>query len=78
MGMNTQTLREHLLQELEYFEETGKHLDLKSWTLCTGSRHGDDGNLIPRVKWVHDQLEISFSNSSDDLPSVFRPRQVIS
>lgn len=43
------TLRERLLLELQYFEETGKHLDEKSVTLCTGSRGA--GGRVPNVDW---------------------------
>lgn len=32
------TLLERMLLEIIYFDETGKHLDIKGWTLCTGSR----------------------------------------
>jgi len=54
------TLEERLLMELKYFKETGNHLDIKSWTLCSGSRcssggvpsvHGGSGGL--RVGWYH-------------------------
>lgn len=43
------TLLERLLLELGYFLATGKHLDEKNWTLCTGSRYrsGD----VPDVDW---------------------------
>lgn len=35
------TLRERLLMEIAYFAETGKHLDVKGVTLCSGSRYSD-------------------------------------
>jgi len=38
------TLEERLLFELKYFIETGRHLDLGSVTLCTGS-HESDGKV---------------------------------
>jgi hypothetical protein len=44
------TLLERLLLELGYFVTTGKHLDEKNWTLCSGSR--DSGGCVPRVSWV--------------------------
>lgn len=31
------TLLERLILELKYFSETGGYLDIKGWTLCTGS-----------------------------------------
>jgi len=33
------TLLERLVLELNYFKETGKHLDIDGWTLCSGSRY---------------------------------------
>lgn len=41
------TLLERLLYELKYFGETGRHLDVKNVTLCTGSR--DRGGSVPSV-----------------------------
>lgn len=43
------TLPERLAQELKYFKETGKHLDVENSTLCSGSRnpHG----YVPGVRW---------------------------
>ena len=62
------TLLEHLLYGLKYWVETGKHLDIQSWTLCSGSRDSD-GN-VPNVRWYDDELEVSWhypDNRSDDL-----------
>lgn len=43
------TLLERLTFGIKYFAETGKHLDIKGVTLCSGSRHscGD----VPYVRW---------------------------
>jgi len=41
------TLRERLLMEIEYFKETGQHLDVKGWTICSGSR--DSVGCVPSV-----------------------------
>ena len=41
------TLLERMLLEIIYFDETGKHLDVVGWTLCTGSR--DSGGGVPAV-----------------------------
>lgn len=38
------TLRERIIMELEYFERTGQHLDIKGVTFCSGSRNSD-GNV---------------------------------
>ncbi|KKT39089.1 MAG: hypothetical protein UW28_C0040G0008, partial [Parcubacteria group bacterium GW2011_GWA2_44_13] len=37
------------LYEAKYFKETGKHLDISNWTLCSGSRYSDGG--VPCVRW---------------------------
>ena len=52
MNIKTETLVERLIHELKYFQETGKHLDIKNITLCTGSRYSD-GN-VPYVCWNDD------------------------
>lgn len=41
------TLRERLLLEISYFESTGKHLDVKGATFCSGSRNSVGS--VPRV-----------------------------
>ncbi len=41
------TLEERLLYEICYFRETGKHLDVESFTICAGSRYRDGD--VPRV-----------------------------
>ena len=55
-GINCITLIERLLYELKFFTETTamagqaqKHLDVKNWTLCGGSRNSS-GN-VPSVGW---------------------------
>jgi hypothetical protein len=47
--VNTLTLRERLILELSYFDETKQHLDIDNRTLCAGSR-GADG-YVPGVDW---------------------------
>lgn len=39
------TLRERMFMEILYFQETGSHLDIKGWTICSGSR--DSGGGVP-------------------------------
>jgi len=46
-GVKGITLLERLLLEVAYFMATGKHLDSKVWTLCTGSRNSVGG--VPSV-----------------------------
>jgi len=40
-GFQGITLRERLLMEIQYFDKTGKHLDVDNITLCSGSRCSD-------------------------------------
>lgn len=40
-GISGITLLERLLYELKFFKETGRHLDIKNVTLCSGSRYRD-------------------------------------
>lgn len=42
------TFRERLIMELEYFNETGEHLDIKGWTMT--SSHTSDG-LVASAHW---------------------------
>ncbi len=77
MGMATQALREHLLQELEYFKKTGAHLDRQKVTLCAGSRNGAD--FVPIVFWHTDNGNLSVVwYCSDDAVDFLRARQVVS
>jgi len=46
------TLEERFIYELKYFKETGNHLDIQNWTLCSGSRYGD--GRVPCVRWDPD------------------------
>lgn len=55
-GMNCITLEERMLLEIMYFVMTGKHLDLKSWTLCAGSR--DPDGHVPGVGWGPDDRRV--------------------
>ena len=48
-GVKGITLPERLAFELKYFKETGKHLDVKNITLCSGSRYPGGG--VPSVHW---------------------------
>ena len=71
------TAPERLLYGLVYFHETGKHLDIKNVTLCTGSRLAD-GRVLG-VYWHPDNREVSvgwFSTSRSY--SHLRARAVVS
>mgnify|MGYP001568274236 CR=1 FL=1 len=52
------TLLERLLLELKYFRETGKHLDIKNVTLCSGSRYA--GGNVPNAYWYDCKFEVSW------------------
>lgn len=43
------TIRERIIMELAYFEETDNHLDIENYTLCTGSRDRD--GRVPCAYW---------------------------
>lgn len=59
------TLRERLLMELDYFNETGEHLDVQNWTLCSGSRRSDGS--VPGVGWYPDdrRLDVHWAHRFD-------------
>lgn len=71
------TLTERLLYELKHFRETGKHLDIENWTLCTGSRYSD--GRVPCVYWFpfYRKLRVGWCNP-DDARSVLRAREAVS
>ncbi len=48
-AIQTITLRERLIMEKMWFEETGTHMDIDNWTLCVGSRDRVGG--VPGVYW---------------------------
>jgi hypothetical protein len=69
------TLEERLQLELDYFKETGGHLDTQNITLCSGSRNALGG--VPRVDWYNGRLCVLWCHPdtrNDDL----RSRQVVS
>ena len=73
-GISGITLTERLLLELNYWSETGQHLDLRNWTLCSGScdYEGD----VPDVHWDW-RLEVGWSSSQEASPRL-RARAVVS
>jgi hypothetical protein len=62
------TLLERLLYELKYHKETGRHLDIKNWTLCSGSRYSDGS--VPDVDWGDGRLEVVWSYAAVRDPSL--------
>ncbi len=76
-GQNHQciTLLERMLYELKYWDETGQHLDIQNWTLCTGSRFSDGG--VPVAGWSDGKFRIGWcypDQADDDI----RSRPVVS
>jgi ribosomal protein L31 len=74
-GIKGITLTERLLLELKYFTQAGKHLDIKNWTLCSGSR-GCDG-YVPNVCWRGGKLKVGWCSVGDRNGNL-RSRAVVS
>jgi hypothetical protein len=70
------TLEERLLMELKYFKETGSHLDIENWTLCSGSRYSDGG--VPGVGWgpVGRRLGVDWCHPGSSNPGLRSRRAV--
>jgi len=68
------TLEERLLYELKFFKETGNHLDISNWTLCSGSRVSDSD--VPGVDW-DGRLWVDWYNPRD-ANSFLRVRSAVS
>lgn len=69
------TLLERMLYELKYWAETGKHLDVQAWTLCSGSCDADGG--VPRVSRNAGRLEV-YWDYSNGREKFIRARAVVS
>jgi hypothetical protein len=67
-GILGSTCLERLVHGYRYFIKTGKHLDIKCITLCSGSRDSDGG--VPRVDFYDGGVDVDRADSSysdDDL-----------
>ncbi len=73
-GLKTITLLERMILEVIYFRETCEHLDLKTWTLCSGSRDLD--NDVPCVVWDEDGFGVSWYKPGHKHPGI-RARQAV-
>lgn len=71
-GIKTETLAERFVHELKFFKETGKHLDIANWTLCSGSRYSD-GN-VPNMNWNDGKMNVNWYNP-DNRNDNLCPRQ---
>jgi len=69
------TLEERLLYELKFFKETGKHLDVSNYTLCSGSRFSD--GHVPDAYWSGDRLRV-YWNYTNNHYDYLRARSVVS
>ena len=74
-NITAETLEERLLDEIKYFKQTGKHLDVENVTLCAGS-HDSDGN-VPGVDF-HGGAVYVLRDGSDVHVGRLRARQAVS
>ncbi len=74
-GISCITLEERLQMEIDYFKETGKHLDIRNVTLCAGSRN--TSGYVPGVYWDDGGLCVGWYDPDDRSGSI-RARAVIS
>ncbi len=74
-GINTLTLKERMMLELVYFDETGNHLDINNWTLCAGSRDSDGD--VPVCRWSDDGFYVYWYGPGSACPGL-RSRVAVS
>jgi len=74
---STETCLERLIHGLKFYRETGKHLDVETVTLCSGSRYSDGG--VPDVGWngFRGGLGVGWCSPGAAV-GVLRPREVVS
>jgi len=68
------TLLERLLYELKYFLETGKHLDVRNITLCSGSI--DIEGHVPDVFWDGEKMNVGWFSPDANYGNL-RTREVV-
>lgn len=71
-GIKGITLRERIIMELQYFKETGKHLDIVNLTLCSGSLHSD--GFAVYADWYGGKFKVDW-NHRDHSDDKLRSRQ---
>lgn len=69
------TVLERIIFEIKYFLETGKHLDIKGITLCSGSRNS--GGDVPGCCWFDDKFGVGWC-SLDGSDSDYGVRSAVS
>ncbi len=75
-NITTETFEERFLHELKFFKETGEHLDIENWTLCSGSCHSD--GHVPRIGWNANGWLVVHWSYPDLGHSDLRAREVVS
>jgi len=75
-NIKAETLAERLIHELKFFDETGKHLDIKNVTLCSGSRYVNCN--APLVRWYNGNLRVGWYGQDGASSDSLRFRQVVS
>jgi len=73
--LNGITLTERLAYELKYYSETGQHLDITKYTLCSGSQYTD--GFVPSVCWRDGGVRV-FWYLLDPRFEYLRARQAVS
>ncbi len=61
--LNTETILERIFHELFYYWKIGTHLDLETWTLCSGSRNSD--GFVPIVGINRHEFRIFWVGRTD-------------
>ena len=74
-GIKGITLLERLQLEVDYFKSASKHLDIESWTLCSGSRNSDGS--VPCVDWRDGKMRVNWYRVGIRDSSFIRSRQVV-
>ncbi len=69
------TLGERMLYELKFWDETGEHLDLHNWTMCSGSRNA--GGCVPDMGCRSGPVRVGW-HYPDDSDGRFRARSAVS
>jgi len=73
--IQTETYLEYLIQHGFIWATTGRHIDVKTITLCSGSRSA--GGSVPSGSWFDDKLHV-FKYSSVFAHDNLRAREVVS